>query len=248
MLGLLCLLYSLFSPFLGSNDHRQIKHVFLFWTKISAFLATIIGSVLLIYGRPLIAAWMGNSYLDAFWPLLILTTGIFFDVAQPASVSYLYGVYRHKFLAYATLVEGIANAILSIHLARKYGMIGVALGTAIPMIVMKLLVQPLYVCRSIGVSLWDYYFRVLARVVATTGLAVGIPALLLYPRRSAPNLVIVVALVGIQALIAAAAGYFAVFSKDERQAIVASLLRACGWNAKETIHLVTEVPRPEMSQ
>ena len=233
MVAILGLLSPWFSRLLGSNDQRRIKDVFVFGTKISAFLATVIASLLLIYGRPFIEAWMGRDYLDAFWPLLLLTAAIFADVSQHPSVSYLYGVYRHKFLAYANLIEGLANAGLSIYLARKYGMIGVAVGTAVPMIIMKLFIQPFYVCRHVGLTLKDYYWGILGRTVGIALLLVILPAFLLYNTLSRPSLLAIAALVGMQVLIATGGGYVAAFARDERRAIVQNLLQACRWRTRE---------------
>jgi hypothetical protein len=36
-------------------------------------------------------------------------------------------------------------------------MIGVALGTLVPSLVVKLFYQPRYVCRHLGISLWSYW-------------------------------------------------------------------------------------------
>ena len=41
---------------------------------------------------------------------------------------------KHKFYAITSVIEGICNVVLSIILLKKYGIVGVALGTAIPML------------------------------------------------------------------------------------------------------------------
>jgi O-antigen/teichoic acid export membrane protein len=52
-----------------------------------------------------------------------------------------------------TLVEGIANLVLSILLVRPYGIIGDALGTAIPLSATAIFFLPAHVCRKVQVSL-----------------------------------------------------------------------------------------------
>jgi O-antigen/teichoic acid export membrane protein len=235
MIAVLGILAPWFSQLLGSNDHVQIKRVFIFGTKLSAFLATIVGSLLIIYGGPFISAWIGRDYLDAFWPLLLLVSGIYVDVAQLPSVSYLYGVAQHRFLAYATLVEGLINAALSIYLARKYGMIGVAMGTCIPMVLMKLLIQPVYVCRSLKLPLAEYYFAVLGRAVGPCTLGILVPAYFLRNLVSHPNILTIAALVTLQLLIAGLVGYFTVFSRAERETVVSNVSRAYRWRVKDTV-------------
>ena len=72
------------------------------------------------------------------------------------------------------LAEGVVNLALSLWLVKSLGIFGVALGTFIPMLVTKLIVQPLYVCR---VSFIPYgeYMRELGRSLLVTGVGLLIP-------------------------------------------------------------------------
>src|SRR6202008_4912680 len=88
------------------------------------------------------------------------------NVFQGPMVGLLYGVSKHKFYAYLNLAEGSINLILSLVLVRHFGMIGVALGTLIPMLVTKLWIQPLYVCHVAGIEFLEY----LRKSVRTLGL------------------------------------------------------------------------------
>ena len=49
----------------------------------------------------------------------------------------MYAINKHYYYAGATLVEGLLNLGLSIYLARDYGILGVASGTAIATLVIK---------------------------------------------------------------------------------------------------------------
>ena len=227
MVAIFGLLAPWFSLLQGNNNYAEIRRVFVFGTKLSAFISTTIACLMIVYGIPFITFWMGPTYLDAFWPLLVLTASILVDVSQLPSVSYLYGVYRHKFLAYATLIEGLGNAALSVYLARKYGIIGVALGTAIPMIILKLLVQPVYVCRHIGLPRTGYYMNILGRAAATAAGAVLLPAFFLFKVFStSPGIIQIFVLVTGQLAISALVGYSTLFGKQERQNILRVLRQA----------------------
>jgi O-antigen/teichoic acid export membrane protein len=193
--------------------------VLAFGTKISVASSTLVACSLVLYGRGFIHAWMGASYLDAYWPLVLLVVSIFFDVAQLPSVSYMFGVSRHRFLAYQTLGEGIANAVLSLALVRSYGLIGVAMGAAIPMIVCKLFIQPVYVCRQSGIPLKKYYLDLLGRSVLVPGLAMSIPWVLLFSRIVSPTLLSIGASVCAQLLIATVLSYAFLFDHTERETI-----------------------------
>jgi O-antigen/teichoic acid export membrane protein len=58
---------------------------------------------------------------------------------------------RHKSLAYVVLMEGVANVILSIALVRPLGIVGDAIGTAVPMLFTAVFFLPRHTCRQLGV-------------------------------------------------------------------------------------------------
>jgi O-antigen/teichoic acid export membrane protein len=219
MIAIMGMLAPWFSLLLGVGDYAGIRRVLAFGTKISVATSTLVACSLVLYGRGFIHAWMGPNYLDAYWPLVLLVTSIFFDVAQLPSVSYMFGVSRHHFLAYQTLAEGIANAVLSLALVRSYGLIGVAMGAAIPMVICKLFIQPVYVCRQSGIPLKKYYLDLLGRSVLVPGLSMSIPWVLLFSRIVSPTLLSIGAAVCAQLLLATALSFAFLFDPSERQNI-----------------------------
>ena len=59
------------------------------------------------------------------------------------------------------MVEALINVALSLLLVGPLGIIGVALGTAIPCIMLKLLVLPYLITRAASVPITNYYLRIL---------------------------------------------------------------------------------------
>jgi O-antigen/teichoic acid export membrane protein len=213
-----------FSQLFGNSDFDGIKRVFLFGTKISASLATIVALSFVLYGKVFISKWMGLSYVDAYLPMMLLVLGIYCDVSQLPSVSYMYGVSKHRFLAGITLAEGIANFLLSLYWARKFGMAGVALGSLVPMAVAKLLVQPAYVCKSLKLSLYQYYIKLWGRSV----LAPGIPIFLIWflwgRKIEFPNVLIVCTVILLQAVVAGIIAFFLIFGRPEQKDLLGKLV------------------------
>jgi len=155
------ILTPIFSQYEARNDYVAIREKFIFTTKISSYLSIMIGGILILFGRAFIQRWVGTKYLSAYPILLVLAIPVTFGSMQAPSVHVLYGISKHKLYAISNSIEGIANLILSLILVRKYGLIGVALGTAIPMIIIKLFVQPVYTCRMMKLGIKEYYFKVL---------------------------------------------------------------------------------------
>lgn len=155
----------LFSRLHGANDHESLKKVFIFSTRISVCISSYVGFGLIAWGKPFIERWMGPEYLDAYPVLVVLTLGGIFALWQSPSVSLLYATSKHKYYALFNTVEGVINLILSILLVNKYGIFGVALGTFIPMAIIKLILQPIYVCRVSSINYKEYVFKILHTII-----------------------------------------------------------------------------------
>ncbi|HVB56502.1 MAG TPA: oligosaccharide flippase family protein [Candidatus Acidoferrales bacterium] len=161
----------------GARDFEAIKKTFFFATKISACVSSFVGFGLIAWGKPFIARWMGPQYLDAYPCLVILVLGYIFALWQTPSVSLFYGISRHKVFAIFTCAEALANLLLSLLLVRSYGIFGVAFGTFLPMVLVKLLIQPLYACHVLSVCYTDYLCR-MGKTLALIAGSLVVPFLL----------------------------------------------------------------------
>src|SRR5579862_811156 len=162
----------LFSRLYGARDLDKLRATFFLATKVSICVATFLGFGLIAWGKPFILRWMGPGYVDAYAPLALLTIAITFDLWQAPSVDLLYAIARHRAYACLNFVEGVLNLGLSLWLVRRYGMVGVALGTLGAMAVMRLAVQPLWTCRLSAFS-YRAYMKTAGSALGGTFLAAG---------------------------------------------------------------------------
>jgi O-antigen/teichoic acid export membrane protein len=175
--ALLGWLPSLFSRQEGAKDLEAVRRTFFFGTKLSVSISTFFAFGLLACGKPFISRWMGAEYVDAYPVLVALTLGLTFFAWQGTSISLLYGISRHKVLAMFNSIEAVANLALSLVLVRRYGMVGVAVGTAIPITLNMLLAIPMYVCRVSSIAYSEYFGR-MARTVGLVLASLVLPTLL----------------------------------------------------------------------
>lgn len=160
----------------GKKDFTAIRRNLFFVSKISVYLSVFLGGVAIFIGRPFISRWMGSDYSDSYNVLLILIVPGILSLAQNPGEQLLYGISKHRFLALGGIIEGVANAALSIFLATRIGIFGVAVGTAVPMTI-RYLIQPFYVSHNAGMSSFSYPL-VLIRHMAWGFAALGIGCLL----------------------------------------------------------------------
>ena len=147
------------------SDQAGFRRSFFAGTRIA-----LVGSAFMVFGmiawsRDFVVRWMGRSFTDIYPVIVILALAVFLETSQATSVNALYASLHQKAYATINIGEAIANLILSIALARPYGMIGVALGTLVPSIIFRGIIQPMVVERLLHISM-----RETATVYLHTGL------------------------------------------------------------------------------
>ncbi len=151
-------LAQIFVPMSGQSDAKgdmdRLRKILIAGNRACALIIFPMTAVLVILGKSVIEAWVGARYVSASYPVLVvLVIPITFSLAQAASPRILYGMARHQGLAWVTLMESIANLILSIILIGPFGIVGDAAGTAIPLLCTTLYFMPRHLCRLLGVRI-----------------------------------------------------------------------------------------------
>jgi O-antigen/teichoic acid export membrane protein len=150
------------SHFHTIGDYDGLRKIFISGNRACALVMLPMTVALIVMGKSVIEAWVGPRYVSSYVVLLIVLIPSTFYHAQSTSNRILFGLSLHKSLAYVVLMEGIANVILSIVLVRPLGIVGDAIGTAIPLLCTSLVFLPRHMCRQLGVPvrkfLWEAYF------------------------------------------------------------------------------------------
>jgi len=157
----------------GAKEHGRLQSLFLRSLSISALLAFAMCALGIIFGDRFITLWVGEEFSEAVPVLWVLCGSYAFALAQNPAIGAMYALNKHYFFGIATLIEALTGVILGVMLASKYGMLGVAIGLAIPMLVIRILVMPVYVSRIVGVGILEY-LRPLAIPSALGGLMVAV--------------------------------------------------------------------------
>jgi O-antigen/teichoic acid export membrane protein len=153
----------------GRTD--ALRSVLVDGTRIALTLAVGVTVCVIGFGRPLIHQWMGPGFEGSVFPLYVLAlTGVVL-VGQGPLGNILLGTGRHRLVAFTALAEALANLALSVVLVRRYGLAGVAIGTAAPVFIANLFVLMPAACRQLGVSVKEF-----GRLVTTAPLVGAVPA------------------------------------------------------------------------
>lgn len=141
----------------AAGNMDQLRKIFVVGNRACAFTILPISTFFLILGKSIIEVWLGKRYVAQGYPVLLaLILPHTLMLMQGASPRILFGMSKHGKLAIVTLIEGVSNLVLSILLVRPMGIVGDALGTAIPMLGTYLLFLPWHLCSRLGLRLSTY--------------------------------------------------------------------------------------------
>ncbi len=135
------------------GDREELTRLLVQGGRLMLLLAGPIAAYLITVGEPFLVQWHNEDFRgEPATVLTVLTLGALAPIASHPLVQVLYGVNRLRPLALTYLAEGCANLVLSLALAPRLGIVGVALGTAVPAFLVHALVLPAQLARAWGLS------------------------------------------------------------------------------------------------
>ncbi len=140
---------------LGQDATTGVRETFVKTARVGCLLTGWLAALLIAIGPSFLTRWVGPEYGgSAQWLLVYLSVAMF---AQALSVQVPLPFYQAMHvLRVPGIVLGVEaglNLALSLWLAPRMGLTGVALATAIPALTIGLIVLPRYLCRTLGLPL-----------------------------------------------------------------------------------------------
>ena len=168
----------------ATRRQERLRTVLLEGTRLSLATVIPIAVVLVVLAHPIVRGWVGPEMLAAAPVIQVLAFAVALRVGNATSTTVLKGAGRVKFLAVVNLVTGVVNVVLSALLVTRYGLVGVAIGTLIPIAIASTLVIFPASCRRVGVPV----SRALRQAVWPAAWpAVVVGGVLLVSRRFTPD-------------------------------------------------------------
>jgi O-antigen/teichoic acid export membrane protein len=144
----------------GRSDDAGVRRLLASGSTTMLRLALPALAYLVAVGDGFLARWLGASHRPVSTDVLaILAIGVAAPIGSYPFTAVMYGTNRMRPLAAVSLIEGVANLALSLALAPSLGLVGVAIGTAVPALVVHGLVLPRVVGRAYGFSTGSFLLR-----------------------------------------------------------------------------------------
>lgn len=147
-----------------SDDNWLLTDLFTRVGRIQFIILTLIASGFIIFGKYFISVWAGDGYDDTYVIVLLLILPCIIPLIQNLGIEIQRAKNMHKFRSIIYLLIAIANIALSIPLAKLWGGIGAAIGTAISLLFGNGLIMNIYYHKKIGLNI-VYFWKQIARFI-----------------------------------------------------------------------------------
>lgn len=163
IVGKICNTFTpMFSDYEAKGERESFMSLLLNTSRLSTLVGIPAGLTAIVLGRDFIHLWLGKGYETAYTVMVILMIARMVGFPTASMSSMLFGIGKHYINLYTGIAESLGNIVLSLVLVKYFGIIGVAIGTLVPMIIARL-VYPVVVCRDIGLGLRQWVVEAVIR-------------------------------------------------------------------------------------
>lgn len=215
------MLWPILSRLHGRGEKKRMDEVFFSGTKFACCVSVFISMGLIGWGKFFIRRWMGNSYEDGYLPLVALSLAVLLDVSQKPSIDLLFATFKNRVYVWINWGEGLLNLLMSCLFVQWFGLFGVALGTLTAAFIIRMLLQPWWVCRVNGVDYPAYMKFLMKNLLASACLSAIAIAISAWGLR--PNYLFLVASAAFASIAYAGMSWKFIFDERERDLIYSAI-------------------------
>lgn len=144
---------------------EQLTDEFIKVGRIQYIITFLMASGLTLFGKEFIMAWAGSDFATSYYIAIILIIPLCVPLIQNLGISIMQAKNMHKFRSILLFFIAIFNIILSIPLAKMYGGIGSAIGTAISLIIGNIIIINIYYHFKVGINVIKFWKEILKMTI-----------------------------------------------------------------------------------
>lgn len=144
---------------------EQLTNEFIKVGRIQYLIIFLMASGLTLFGKEFINAWVGKGFSDSYYVALILILPLCIPLIQNLGLSIMQAKNKYKFRTIAMAFMSLFNIILSIILAKKFGPMGSAVGTAISLICVNVIIINIYYQKVIKLNIINFWKEIIRMTI-----------------------------------------------------------------------------------
>ena len=143
----------------GNNNELTI--LFTRIGRIQFIMLSLISSGLIFFGRPFFNMWAGENYDTSYAISLLLIIPVTIPLIQNIGIEIQQAKNMHQFRAWVYFFIAIANVGITIPLAKNYGGIGAAVGTALSLLLGNGIMMNWYYHNKVGLDIKFFWKQII---------------------------------------------------------------------------------------
>ncbi|QDU24149.1 lipopolysaccharide biosynthesis protein [Urbifossiella limnaea] len=132
------------------------RRLFLEGGRVSAAMAVLLTSLLIVLGGPLINLWVGAAMAPAAGLLIVIAAGEMLSGTQHITKGMVVAAGQHRALALCSILDAAAVCGITAVVCPVYGLQGIGWAIAIPAVLSRGVAPLVQGCRLVGVGVWEY--------------------------------------------------------------------------------------------
>lgn len=141
--------------------NEQITDEFVKVGRIQYYIVFLLASGITLFGKEFFISWVGKEYITSYYITLILIIPLCIPLIQNLGISIMQAKNMHKFRSILLAIIAIINLFISIPLAKMYGGIGSAIGTAFSILAGNGIIINVYYYRKLGINIIRFWKEIL---------------------------------------------------------------------------------------
>lgn len=215
-------LFPAYAEMEGKGEYDKQKMMLLKGTKYMALIFTPMVIITILFAASLIKNWMGNGFVESVLPAQVLISFWLFNSISEVGAGMLTAKGYVKVIFKIWAINAFVNLSLSLILVKYFGIVGVALGTTISMVLINFPLVLYQILKVFNLTLKEYFNLTLKSNLGVYLLS-AILSLLFQKFLLPTNVWMVFLEMGVVYLLTLVAGYRWALLVKERQEVQAML-------------------------
>ena len=141
----------------NNEGDGRISDLFIKTGRLQYIIMAFILSGFVVFGKYFIIFWAGPDYVEAYYIALVLFVPLFIPLIQNIGITILQAKNKMKFRSILYAVLSIGSLGISIPLAKQYGGIGCAVGTASALVIGQIIIMNIYYHKKVGLDMIEFW-------------------------------------------------------------------------------------------
>ena len=182
--------------------------------RIQFYIIFLMVTGFILVGKEFIIWWVGKEFVDAYYVALWLIVPISFPLIQNIGLSIMQAKNKYKFKSITTAIMALVNIVISYFLAKLFGPLGCAIGTALSLIVCNIFIINIYYFKELNLNIFKFWKNIILMILRYLPILILVVSIMYFTKFT--GFISVIVYGGLYVVLYVLISYFIVFNSYEK--------------------------------